>query len=182
MPLTVDEAIDFRRSCRSYKPEDLSDEIVDQIIEAGLKAPTAMNRQQVRFVVVKNQELLNEISHIAVSSFPDQYQMYKDRFAEKSIFMGAPVVVFLWADHGCPGWEIGDSSIAAGQMLVKAASLEIGSCVVGLSVMGTEESKEQIKAKLQIPPEGQLVVSLIFGHIEAVGKAPRIKEGRVVKL
>lgn len=77
-----------RRSCRKYKPEQIKDEELDQILEAGMFAPTAMGKQSPTMVVVQDQETITKLSKMnaavmGVSSDP---------------FYGAPTVVIVLAD------------------------------------------------------------------------------------
>ena len=48
------EAILSRRSCRKYQTKDIPKEVIDDIILAGKSAPTAMNRQEIKFYVIHN--------------------------------------------------------------------------------------------------------------------------------
>ena len=48
------EAILSRRSCRKYQTKDVPKEIIEEIILAGKSAPTAMNRQEIKFYVIAN--------------------------------------------------------------------------------------------------------------------------------
>ena len=48
------ENIYARRSVRNYKPDPVPDEVLLEIIKAGIYAPTARNQQLWRFVVITN--------------------------------------------------------------------------------------------------------------------------------
>lgn len=50
------EAIKTRRSVRGFTNENVSDEVVGQILEAGRWAPSGLNNQAWRFIVVRNEE------------------------------------------------------------------------------------------------------------------------------
>jgi hypothetical protein len=80
-----------RSSIRAYKPEKLSREELDVLLEAGLSAPTAANRQEVHFVVVDGDNpVLAEIEEEknAQRGLRPRYNFYYD----------APTVIFLYAD------------------------------------------------------------------------------------
>ncbi len=55
--LTVWEAIQKRRSIREYAPDDVPQEMIDQMLEAARLAPSGSNRQPWRFLVVRDKEL-----------------------------------------------------------------------------------------------------------------------------
>ena len=80
-----------RRSIKSYKPEQITDEKLDAILEAGTYAPTGRNKQSPIMVAVQNKELLKKISAanaavLGMNSDP---------------FYGAPTVVIVFADSEC---------------------------------------------------------------------------------
>jgi nitroreductase len=53
-----------RRAVREYKPDDVSDEQIIEIIKAGQFAPTARGNKAVEFIVIRNQDIKNEIFEI----------------------------------------------------------------------------------------------------------------------
>ena len=56
------EAIKNRRSVREYEDTGLPRGDIDLLLDAAVWAPSAMNRQPVRFVVIQNKELLKKLS------------------------------------------------------------------------------------------------------------------------
>ena len=52
------EVIKNRRSVRAYKDEQISDEEIEKILDAAIKAPTARGEAPWHFTVVQNKELL----------------------------------------------------------------------------------------------------------------------------
>ena len=57
-------AIFERISIRKYEKKSVSDEMIKKIIEAGCAAPSAGNQQPWQFYVVKNNEILEKLSHV----------------------------------------------------------------------------------------------------------------------
>ena len=45
--------LETRRSCRAYKPEQITKEELEAVLRAGTFAPSAMNRQSAKIVVVQ---------------------------------------------------------------------------------------------------------------------------------
>ena len=62
MDNAVITALAQRRSIRSYKPEQITDDELKTVLEAGTWAPTGMGRQDPWIVAVQNPELLKKIS------------------------------------------------------------------------------------------------------------------------
>ncbi len=54
-----------KRSIRAYKQEQIKDENLQLILNAGLFAPSAMNQQSWHFTAVQNKETLQKINQVA---------------------------------------------------------------------------------------------------------------------
>ena len=63
-PMNTLEALTTRRSCRSYLPDPVPAELIDQILEAGTFAPTGMGRQSPIIVAITNKEVRDELSRL----------------------------------------------------------------------------------------------------------------------
>jgi nitroreductase len=59
------EAIHTRRSIRKYTDQPVADELIDQILTAGMMAPSARNEQAWQFVVVRRPETLQALSQVS---------------------------------------------------------------------------------------------------------------------
>ena len=81
--LTVWEAIKKRRSIRKFLPDDVSEEMIEQMLEAARLAPSATNHQPWRFMVVRDKEVKKELCRIRGGQ----------RFIEE-----APVVIVCFTD------------------------------------------------------------------------------------
>ena len=64
--LTLWDAIKTRRSIRKFLPDDIPDEMVEQMLEAARLAPSASNRQPWRFVVARDKEIKKELRRICM--------------------------------------------------------------------------------------------------------------------
>ena len=62
--MDVFEAIRSRYSVRGYKPDPVSDEALQQVLEAARQAPTAANRQPFRIVVIHTKGREDELSRV----------------------------------------------------------------------------------------------------------------------
>ena len=51
--------LETRRSCRAYRPEQVPEEALQEILRAGLYAPSGMGRQSVKLLVVQEAHLLS---------------------------------------------------------------------------------------------------------------------------
>ena len=51
-----------RKSCRSYQSEMIKDDELQTILEAGIQAPSAMNRQLCEIYAVTNSDMIDELT------------------------------------------------------------------------------------------------------------------------
>src|SRR5674476_634258 len=65
----VFEAILARRSVRTYAPDQLDRNTVQTLLEAAVRAPTAMHEEPWAFVVVQNRQVLKQLSDLAKPLF-----------------------------------------------------------------------------------------------------------------
>ena len=106
-----------RRSCRSYKPDPIPADILDQILEAGTYAATGMGRQSPIMIAVTDQETRNRLSRMNADVMG----------ASNDPFYGAPVVIIVLADRAVPTY-LYDGSLVMGNLMNAAHSLGIASC------------------------------------------------------
>ncbi len=159
-----------RRSVRNFSDKEVSDEVIKEIIRAGTYAPTAVNKQPWRFVVIKNKQLIEEYDGRAKKAFLAAYKDTENpelakfvQFLSKPttrIFYEAPVLILLFASPNVINEH--DCSLAAENMMLAAQSLGIGSCWIGLAE-GLGYDMEFLK-EVGVPEGHKLIAPLIFGY------------------
>ena len=85
---TVIESMLKRRSCKSYRPDPVSQELIDEIIEAGLYAANWMGRQMPVILAVTDPETRDTLSRLNAKY---------DRLKRPDPFYGAPVILCVLA-------------------------------------------------------------------------------------
>ncbi|MCD8037411.1 MAG: nitroreductase [Clostridiales bacterium] len=112
------ETLKTRRSCRAYKPELITDEQLETILEAGEWAPSGMGKQSAIMIAVQNKDDVAELERINAEIFgkPDSHPFY-----------GAPTVVVVLADTDKPT-AIYDGSLVMGNLMNAAASIGVDCC------------------------------------------------------
>lgn len=158
------KAIKSRRSVRKYKPDQISDESLEKIIEAGLYAPTAHNDQPWHFTVIQNEDLLKEINLSVKKSMAQSEIEWINKMGNNPNFQvtyNAPTLVVVSGRKDGMAWEA-DCSAAIQNMLVAAESMDIGSVWLGLVkfFFQAEESMD----KLGIPDGYQPYYGVSFGY------------------
>ena len=109
------EAIKQRSSTRGYTEEPLTDAELDTLIQAGLQAPTAANRQEIHFTVLKG-------SHPVLKELEEEKNRLRNiTRPAHNFYYEAPIVVILSADSQYK-WGSLDAGIAVENMALAAIS------------------------------------------------------------
>ena len=134
-----------RRSIRRYENKDIPEDVLQQILETGRQAPSAANRQPIRFVIVNDHDILKNLCDNLITRF----------------VKNAPVVIVGCADIKSlltGKWAVVDATIAMQNMVIAAWTLGIGSCWIGAC------NEKKVKEMLKIPDKWKVVALLTFGY------------------
>lgn len=114
----VIEAMLSRRSCRSYKPEQVREDALQEILLAGTYAASGMGRQSGKIVVVQDKDTIEQLRamNAAVMGNPNSDPFY-----------GAPTVCVVLADPDVSTWQE-DGSLILGNLMLAASTLGVASC------------------------------------------------------
>jgi len=163
--METESAIMGRRSVRDYEDKPISEEIVQKLLKAGAMAPSAMDSQPCRFIVITNRQKINELS----AKVKDRAGAlgFGMRLAERMkikedvIFYGAPLLIFIAAEKA-GDWAPIDCSLAAQNMMLRAYDLGLGSCFIGFATF-LNNDRETLRS-LGIKDSQKLYCPLIFGY------------------
>lgn len=154
------ETIKARNSVRAYSSEKLTDEQVKALLEAGLMAPTATNRQELHFTAVPNDsDIVKEIQQ-------DLNPNAQIPFHYNSSHL------FVISGEDAFGWTAIDAGIAVENMHLAAKDMGLGSVIIGM-IAGvlTGEKRAYYNEKLEIPEGYSYKVALVVG-VPAAEKVP----------
>ena len=171
----VVETIMTRRSVRQYKPQAVEREKMQTIVECGINAPNAMNKQPWEVRVVDNADYINGVTELYKKANPKA----AEDPAFKNMFRNAPTVVFIGHDtksESCPF----DCGLLAENMMISAWSMGIGSCCLGSPArfMKTPEAAEYLQ-KLGFSEGYELLYCIGFGYPD---EAPAAKPREAAKV
>ena len=160
---SVIEAIESRRSIRSYRPDKVPDEMLDKIVEAGTFAATGSGKQSPIIIVVKDRSIRDRLSRMNADIMG----------VDTDPFYGAPVVLIVLADRSVPTY-IYDGSLVMGNLMLAAHSLGIGSCWIHRAKEEFESPEgKEILRDLGIEGDYEGIGHCILGYPE--GNAPEVK-------
>lgn len=181
--MQVLNAIELRKSVRTYAPKTVETEKMEAIIKAGNLAPVF---GRFHMTVIENQQLLQEINDITL----DMMKHSGDEFLEKRAAMegynplyGAPAFIVLSAPNGndSNGFNMANVSCAAENMIIEATELGLGSCFVMGPMIAFADPELSKKAGI---PEGYTpLVGVLAGYpLEGLEKNKRNTSNNVTYL
>ena len=158
-----------RKSVRSYKSEIPPKELIYEIANAGLYAPSGMNRQETIIVAITDKKIRDELA--------------KDNASfmgwDKDPFYGAPVILVVLTKKDC-STGIYDGSLVMANLMNAAYSLGLSSCWIHRAKETFEmpKWKEYLKS-IGVKGEYEGIGNCIIGYgNEEKERSPR-KEGRI---
>lgn len=151
------EIVKSRRSIRKFKTKPIPDDMVDKILDAGRWAPSGLNNQPWRFVVVQDKETVIKIS---------------ENTKYKKIIMGAPLLIVIFLDNNA-GYNHTKDVQAIGaciqNMLLMCRSLELGCCWMGEIL----NRRQEVEKLLEVPQAYELMAVLAIGYPDESGSSSR---------
>jgi nitroreductase len=169
--MSVLDAIQGRRSVRSYLPERVDRATVLALLQAAVRAPTAVHAEPWAFVVVQDTTALKRLSDRAKPLFLEEAHRAHldpgghmlDVFAsqEFNIFYDAGTLVVICAKPMGP-FVAADCWLAAENLMLAACAMGLGTCVIGSAVPAL--NTPAVKAELGIPAEYSAVAPIIVGR------------------
>ena len=163
------QAIYARRSVREYFEKPVDQESLVELIDAAVQAPSAVNQQPCSFSVVRDRNLMNDISRkakahmVRVTPMALMSQHFQEVLNDPNfdIFYHAPALIVISTTSDIP-WAVEDCALAAENLMLAARAIGLGTCWIGFSQgwLATSEGK----AALNIPAAYKPVAPIIVGH------------------
>ncbi len=156
--MTFLELVQKRYSVRAYKPDPISDELLQQVLEAARLAPTASNRQAFQFIVIHTAGRMTELKRIYARDW----------------FVQAPLVICAcglpaqnWVRRDGKNYNDVDVAIAMDHLILAAADLGLGTCwIAAFDIAAAREV-------LGLPPD---VEPIAFTPLGYPADAPKPKQ------
>jgi len=159
------EEIKTRRSIRKFTSEVIDDRTINKIIEMGTWAPSGLNNQPWKFVVVKDRETLDKLS---------QKTLYSH------IIKNAPVCIAVFLDNKTSYHREKDLQAIGAclqNMLLAIHHLGLGGVWLGEIL----KNRKQVEKLLDVPDEIELMAVVALGHpAEKPGKGTRKSLDQVI--
>lgn len=171
---TVIETIMTRRSVRKYQPQAVNRDTMQIIVECGINAPNAINRQAWEIRVVDDPEVIKKLTDLYVKDNPKEAE--NPSFI--NMFRNAPTVAFI-ANDTTFAYSPVDCGLMAENMILSAWSMGIGSCCLGGPARFMKSNPEANKylQEMGFSENYDLLLCIGFGYPAETPKAkPRDAE------
>ena len=173
--MNISEALNCRRSIRTYTGEGISKKELAAILDAAYAAPVGMGAYDtMALTVVTNPHILARYDDAAA-------KMFKNR--EHPLY-GAPVMVFVsTAVQEGPLCNVSysNAAIIAHNMTLAAVDMGIGSCLIWGAVIAGNNDPELVKS-LNLPEGYTPCCAVILGRTNEVYQPREIPENRIKTL
>ena len=176
------EVIRRRRSVRKFSEEKLPVEVLEAIIEAGRQAPCGGNNRTTHFLVIQDETVRERLRCLAVQEFgrmeadENTYKSLKNAIekAKKGGYVydyHAPVLI-VTANRKGYGNAMADCACALENMMLAAASLDVGSCWINqLHWLDENPAVRAELEKLGLSPDETVCGAVALGYPET--RTPR---------
>lgn len=172
-----------RRSIRKFKKDQIQENELQAVIEAGKFAPCGLGQQSSYFTVVQSKEMLEKINKACKNAYINSGNKNFEVLGKTenfSAYHNAPTFIIVSGNQSSPAY-LHNGSAALENMLLAAESLGLGACWIhSLTIVFPTEEGKLLKKELGIPDDYAYVGAAAFGYkdMEQPTPAPR-KEGIV---
>lgn len=169
------ESIITRRSTRKYLDKEVSQELLEKIIETGRYAPSGGNSQSNHFLVIQNKQIIDHLVKMVERAFSQMEiteNMYRSlqnsiNLSKKGGYVfcyNAPVLIIV-ANKKDYGNNQADCALALENMMLEANELDLGSCYINqLKWLNEDKKILSYLQSLGMNEDERVYGSLIVGY------------------
>ncbi|MFH7319330.1 nitroreductase family protein [Desulfurivibrio sp. D14AmB] len=142
------DAIYCRRSVREFTPEEVDLEQLQEIVRAGIWAPSGLNNQPWRFVLISNPQIREQLA---------------EQTSYRKVVLAAPALIAVFLDQEAMYDQLKDHQAAGAciqNMLLAAEALGLGAVWLGQIL----KNKEQVRQILALDERMDLMAVIALGH------------------
>lgn len=165
-----------RRSIRAYTDEMIPEDILDEILKAGIYAPSGGNQQSATVIVTQDRELIRKLEIMNAKYIPSKKTDIRPYYNASTL-----VTIIARSDSGAPAE---DGALIAGNIMNAAFSLGIGSCWVhrARDIFDSEEGKALLH-EWGIEGDYIGICQIVLGYPACdIPEAPKRKENYIYKV
>ncbi len=182
--MNYDELLIKRRSVREFEDKAVPLNIVKELINDSVKAPSAGHAQPYSFIVVQNRKMIKRISDdstrtMMATAEQDPASPTMD-LGDINVFFNAPCLVII-AGPRRDDWPliVEDCALAAAYFMFAATARGLGTCWIG---MGAAVSDTKILAEIGMPEGHKIYAPIIVGYPTEIPPMPERNEPKILKV
>lgn len=173
MKLEALDVLKTRRSVRSFKAEQVKEEELQAVLEAGTYAPTGGGTQAPLIVAVQNRAVISRLSHMNAEVIGKEVDPY----------YGAPTVIIVFAPQFRMTY-VEDASCVLQNLMLAAHAAGLGSCWIHRErqMFGSKEGRALME-EWGIPEDYVGIGAVALGYTEGeYPTAAQRKEGYIIRI
>ena len=149
------KAISKRKSVRSYKQNQIPEEVLNIILNAGCSAAVASGKYEtLHLTIVQDKRIIEKISD-AISKFLNK---------ENAMSYGAPTMIFVSSiEPHVPGIEFANAGTILQNMAIAATDQGVDSVIMGGAAFAVR-SNDELRKELGIPDGFNPVLNIVLGY------------------
>ena len=167
------DVVRSQRACRSFAPDPVPDEVLEQLLESATFAPSAENRQPWVFVVVRDEQRRDAIGRLTRRAWEGGARAHSEPRLAPGLLAdvhlgasggvaGAPVMIVVGGDTRLGDARVLEASIfpALQNLLLAAGALGLGSALTTLPLVFATELSEVV----DLPAEVRAMAVVPIGY------------------
>jgi len=177
-----------RRAIRDFQNKELPLSLVKEIIQDTCLAPTAMNGQPCKFIIIQNRDYIKKLSDESKRNLlsdleqnPDSpLKNYEPRLRDKqfNVFYNAPCLVYFIGPKDLHSLEV-DCALTVAYFMFSAISRGLGTCWIGL---GAHIRDRKILDDIGVPKDCEIVAPIILGYPTSIPPASERHAPDILKI
>lgn len=186
--MTFSELLLNRRSIRDFQLQDVSLDIVKDIIKDSCLAPSASNGQPCRFIIIRNKEVMKNISDECKKNLLDDFSQNPSTLSKSyeailkderfNVFYNAPCVIYVVGSKDVRSLEV-DCALAVSYLMFSATQRGLGTCWIGF---GAHIRDAKVKEEIGLPENYRIVAPLAIGYPKAIPAPLERKDPQIFKI
>lgn len=173
-----------RSSIRAYENTPISGDEILQLKKAALSAPTAMNRNEQRFLFITDTNVISFIEERIIETIKDSGNtdmIERINSRNGKVLYDAPLFIGIFGKDG--KFTDVDAGIAVQNLALAAKSMGLDSVILGMPLMAFEgKHGDEIRAKLNVPSDFNLKIAIAIGHAAMDKKPHEWDESHIIEI
>ncbi len=160
-------AIKGRRSIRRFQERDIPDSVLKELLGLAIHAPSSMNGQPWRFIVVRAKGTKERLVEIKNRYCPEEKKEYSADF-----LLNAPVIIVVCVERGrSHEREVENGVLATANLMLGAFAAGLGSVYLSAYRTADPSVSREIRELLNIPADMEPITIIPLGYPDEVPEA-----------